>query len=375
MRKSAAAQAQEHRIAKEPEWMAAYRESNLAVFTEKPLRKSKYTSITRLEEIIAGNSGAVQPAPKIVHGKPTVLSIAEALYEIPELLRSILAAEEKPKDQFEGYINSHFNSGFVIVAGKEAGDITLRIEAPEGVCSKRFIIIEEGAECCIIEELAGHGTTLCSETVYLGKGAKATIARLHLGKGDSMAYQQCIAEEGASLVNSNAWLSGNLVRGNTANILNGPGASAMEYSALIGSGSQHFDINYSSIHRTQATDSHCIFKSAMKDSSSSVFDGMIRIQEGADKSNALLECHSIILGGEASSNQIPGLEIKTDDVKATHSATVSRIEEEELFYIQSRGIIREDAEKMVLRSFLESAVSMLPQKARERLVQEIELRT
>src|SRR3990167_5643838 len=98
MRKPAATQTQEHRITKEPEWMAAYRERNLAIVTEKPLRKSKYTSISHLEEIIAGNSGAAQPAPKVIHGKPRVLSMAEALYEMPELLKSILAAEEKQKD-------------------------------------------------------------------------------------------------------------------------------------------------------------------------------------------------------------------------------------------------------------------------------------
>ncbi len=358
---------------KEPGWLADYREKNEKIFFERPVKKSKYTSIEKIEGLLG-------------HCKPKKIELAisgrngiqamqfwEALEEIPGKIREILSMEEPPKDQFEAFVNANFNSGFVLVLGKEASGKTIRL-ALNGLgqaCTKNIIIAEEGIEAGIIEEITGGETILCSETVSAGQNSKVSVLRIHEGQGNTVHSVQNIAMNGAEVINGGAWLGTGLTKANTKNIMHESGSCTKECSVLIGKNSGRFDINYSSVHRGTDSSSHCVFKSVLNWESRAVFDGMIRIEETGQRSNALLECHSMLLSEKASSNQIPGLEIKTDDVKATHSATVARIDEEEVFYLESRGITRKDAEKMIVNGFLEGVAFMLPQGLREVLQEKI----
>ena len=358
-----------------PEWLTEYRKRNLAVFMERPVKKSKYTNISALEEmLVQGTAKMREPAIKFPNGAVKILSVEEALEKMPGKIQEILSKEEKPKDQFDAFVNAYFDSGFVIIAKKDSSGTTLEIEIPEGVCAKYFIIAEKGADVGITERIASSGNALVNQTVYLEENSSLALVRIHLEKSGMITHQQCIAERDAKITNCNAWFGGSLVKAKTSNILEGNGSSAKECSLLLADGAQHFDLGYTAIHRAEATESHCMFKSALRGASRNVFDGMIRIEPTGAKTNALLECHSMILGEKASSNQIPGLEIKTDDVKATHSATVSRIDEDELFYLESRGLPEQEASKMVVKSFLESVVYMLPETMRGAVLSEIEAR-
>ena len=341
---------------------SGYIEKNSAIFRGKPIKKSKYTSISKLEGFLEAAPGKMVVSPKIKSGKAIVMQLDEAILKMPKLLGEISAKEEEASDQFEAFVNSNFNSGFVIIAGTQENNAVLNfeIDIPNGACTKYFLIIEEGAQANIAQEIKSNGNALYSETVYLGQSSKAGIARIHLEGKNAIIAQQCVLEKDSALENNNTWVGGKTIRASVRNILEGEGSSAKEYSILLARGAQHFDINYSSIHRAPSSESHCIFNSALRDESRNVFDGMIRIEEAGAKTNALLECHSMILGDKASSNQIPGLEILTDDVKATHSATVARIDEDEMFYLQSRGLPMADAKKMVVKSFLESVVYKMP---------------
>ncbi|HLC80062.1 MAG TPA: SufD family Fe-S cluster assembly protein [archaeon] len=344
------------------QWLEEYRQKNQKIFQQKPVKKSKYTSIAKLEELLITPTKEQIKPKKLPGGIFEIITLNDALAnkQIAQKIQKILSLEENAKDQFEAFINANFDSGFVIILKKGSHDARFEIELPQGSCSKYFIIVEKGTDATILERIKTTGNCLVSETIYLEENSNLTVAKIHEEQGDVITYQQCIAQKDAKLYNCNAWLSGNLVRANTSNILQGIGSEIRECSLLISSAKEHFDLNYSSIHRSEATFSHCVFKSALKDESKMVFDGMIRIEESAQKANALLECHSMILGQNASSNQIPSLEIKTDDVKATHSATVARIDEEELFYVQSRGMKKEEAKKMIVKSFLESVIYLLP---------------
>ncbi|MDG7053998.1 MAG: SufD family Fe-S cluster assembly protein, partial [Nitrososphaerota archaeon] len=94
-------------------------------------------------------------------------------------------------------------------------------------------------------------------------------------------------------------------------------------------------------------------KSILKDNSKSLFKGMIRIKEHASKSKSYLSGRSILLDKGAKSESIPGLEIFTNDVKATHSASVAQIDEEQIFYLQTRCLSRGESERIIVEGFLE----------------------
>ena len=97
----------------------------------------------------------------------------------------------------------------------------------------------------------------------------------------------------------------------------------------------------------------------LKDKSKSVFKGMIRIGKDARNSSAYLAGHAILLSPDAKSDAIPGLEILTNEVKATHSASVAQIDQEQIFYMMTRGLSEDEAKKFIVLGFLEPAISRI----------------
>ena len=97
----------------------------------------------------------------------------------------------------------------------------------------------------------------------------------------------------------------------------------------------------------------------LKDSSRSVFKGMIRIGKDAKNANAYLAGHAILLSPNAKSDAIPGLEILTNDVKATHAASVAQIDADQIFYMMTRGLSEDEAKKFIVLGFLEPAISRI----------------
>ena len=106
-------------------------------------------------------------------------------------------------------------------------------------------------------------------------------------------------------------------------------------------------------HESPNTEGRVVEKSILRNRSKSLFKGMIRIKENATKSNSFLSGRSILLDKNAKSDAIPGLEILTNDVKATHSASVAQIDEEQIFYLKSRCLSQEEAERTIVEGFLE----------------------
>ena len=102
-----------------------------------------------------------------------------------------------------------------------------------------------------------------------------------------------------------------------------------------------------------STEGRVVEKSILRNKSKSLFKGMIRIKENASKSNSFLSGRSILLDKDAKSDAIPGLEIFTNDVKATHSASVAQIDEEQIFYLKTRCLTHEEAERTIVEGFLE----------------------
>ncbi|MFH1258153.1 MAG: SufD family Fe-S cluster assembly protein [Candidatus Micrarchaeota archaeon] len=100
-------------------------------------------------------------------------------------------------------------------------------------------------------------------------------------------------------------------------------------------------------------------KGIFRDAAKGLFRGMADIGEKAVDSKSYISSHSVLLGGEASSDAIPGLQIRNNDVKATHSASVARIDEEQMFYLMSRGLSKEEAEKTILSGFLEPIIRQM----------------
>jgi len=135
--------------------------------------------------------------------------------------------------------------------------------------------------------------------------------------------------------------------------LNGTGASANDSEVIFGNNEQSFDLSANVNHEKPSTEGRVIEKSILKNKSKSLFKGMIRIKEKAVKSQSFLSGRSILLDKGAKSDSIPGLEIFTNDVKATHSASVAQVDEEQIYYLGTRCLSRKEAERIIVEGFVE----------------------
>jgi Fe-S cluster assembly scaffold protein SufB len=154
-----------------------------------------------------------------------------------------------------------------------------------------------------------------------------------------------------------SWYSGmfgtSLCRYKTDSIMKGPGASSEDIEIVFGTEKQLFDISSNLDHAGFSTRGRVMVKSVMKDESKSLFKGMIKIRKDAKTSEAYLAGHAILLNKGSHSDAIPGLEIETNEVRATHSASVSQIDEEQIFYLMCRGLDRESAKREIVHGFVE----------------------
>jgi Fe-S cluster assembly protein SufD len=143
------------------------------------------------------------------------------------------------------------------------------------------------------------------------------------------------------------------------NDLVGPGATSRVTGAYFADGDQHLDYDTFQEHAAPNTESDFAFKGALRERASAVWRGMIRVEEGAQKTNAYQENRNLLLSDEAHADSIPGLEIMANDVRCTHGATLGRIDREELFYLMTRGLSRAEAERLIVRGFFQDVLDRI----------------
>ena len=140
------------------------------------------------------------------------------------------------------------------------------------------------------------------------------------------------------------------------NDLAGPGATSRVTGAYFADGTQHLDYDTFQEHIAPSTTSDFAFKGALRDTARAVWRGMIRVEEGAQKTNAYQENRNLLLSKSAHADSIPGLEIMANDVRCTHGATLGQVDREQLFYLMTRGLTRAEAERLIVRGFFQDVL-------------------
>jgi Fe-S cluster assembly protein SufD len=123
---------------------------------------------------------------------------------------------------------------------------------------------------------------------------------------------------------------------------------------------QHLDHDTQQNHLAANTTSDLLFKGALLDKSRSVWQGMIYVAPEATKTDGYQANRNLVLSRQARADSIPGLEILTDDVRCTHGATVGKIDKEQTFYLESRGMPREQAERLIVEGFFDPIMQRIP---------------
>src|SRR5699024_7912468 len=134
-------------------------------------------------------------------------------------------------------------------------------------------------------------------------------------------------------------------------------------AVTIGQGKQIQNFTSTTLHTGKDTDGNIFQRGVMKDNATAVFNAIGKIVDGATRSNAVQESRLLMLSEKARGDANPILLIDEDDVTAGHAASAGRIDELQLFYLKSRGIPQEEAERLIIHGFLEPVVDLLPIKS------------
>jgi Fe-S cluster assembly protein SufD len=274
-------------------------------------------------------------------------------------------------DRFAALALAFQNAGtFVHVGAGTIVDepIVITYEALEGdYFPYTLVALGDGAQATIVEEFVGGspGIVCGIGELLIGAGATLTYSSLQTTSAKARVFvtRRARCDAAASLRFSLAELGSALARTIVRTKLAQPEASAEITAVFFNNGNQHVDLTTEVDHAVGPTSSNTIVKSVATQRGQGRYLGNIAIRVGATGADASLRDDALLLSKDAHIDSVPALEIASNDVKAFHGATVGSIDEEELFYVESRGIARSDGERMIALGFFEPALERFPGEA------------
>ena len=385
----------------EPEWLKDYRKNSLSVYDNLPIETSplynKYTDAKKMDpEKVSLSTTTAETVPAFLQKRLgeleseiciiqigtnihkinlpddlkskglVICSISDAIENNSELVKKALEASSSEEDRFTALNNAAFNSGIFIhiprnlILEKSIHFLTCLSEDGHSTISRNIIFADENSKATVVQEL--YSPKIETQQAYLelmntnvGDNAQLDVTTLQMLDQHAVTFSTKRTDLGQDAkVNWYSGLFGSMLsRYKIEYFLNGTGASSNDSEVVFGNNEQSFDIQTNVNHESPATEGKVVEKSILRNKSKSLFKGMIRIKENASKSNSFLSGRSILLDEDAKSDAIPGLEIFTNDVKATHSASVAQIDEEQIFYLKSRCLSHAEAERTIVEGFLE----------------------
>ncbi len=243
-----------------------------------------------------------------------------------------------------------------------------------------LIWLEEGAELTFVHESASksetNGQTMHAGLVEINVESRAHLRFVELQSwGEhvwNFTHKRAKVGKDASLDWVFAAVGSKLTKDFSDLDLEGEGAVGRMSGFYFTDGKQHLDHDTQQNHLAPNTTSDLLFKGALMGQSRSVWQGMIYVAPGAQKTDGYQANRNLVLSSQARADSIPGLEIMADDVRCTHGATVGKIDPDELFYIRSRGIQKQEAERLIVEGFFDPIMQRIPfEGVKERLNQAI----
>jgi Fe-S cluster assembly protein SufD len=232
-----------------------------------------------------------------------------------------------------------------------------------------IVVLEDNAKATLVEFFvsADKSRHLVSgvNDLHAGPGSQLTYVGAQNWSRDTLAFQtnSIAVERDAKVLSLNVHLGGRQARHESHSRLLGPGAHSEMLALTVANGLQEFDQRTLQTHVSPNTTSNLLYKNALLDTAKTIFSGLIIVEPDAQKTDAYQKNRNLMLSDEAEAHSLPGLEIQANDVKCSHGSTSSRIEPEQEFYLQSRGIEPESAKQMLVFAFFEEVLNKLENEA------------
>jgi Fe-S cluster assembly protein SufB len=310
-----------------------------------------------------------------------------ALREHEDLVREYWATVIPPNDNKLAALNSAVWSGgsFVYVPAGVKVEMPLqayfRINTENmGQFERTLIICEEGADVHYIEG--------CTAPVYSSDSLHSAVVEIVAKPSSRVRYttvqnwsqnvfnlvtKRAIAQEKATMEWVDCNLGSKLTMKYPSIYLLGPEAHGEILSIAFAGEGQHQDAGGKIIHAAPRTSSSIFSKSISKDGGRATYRGLLEVADGASESRSKVVCDALLLDEDSRSDTYPTIRIDENDADIGHEATVSKIGDEQLFYLQSRGLDEEEASKMIVNGFIEPVTKELPMEYAVELNRLIEL--
>jgi Fe-S cluster assembly protein SufD len=233
--------------------------------------------------------------------------------------------------------------------------------------NKTLVILEEGAEATLLAETASVAHTAGgfhagSIELVIEPSARLRFVTLQ-NWGDQVwhfAHQMAHVARGGHIQWTIGALGSRLAKVNQHVALTGEDAEAQVNGVMFTQGRQHLSYNTHQHHRAPHCRSDLLYKAALQDESRTVWRGMIKVDRGAQRTDAYQRNDNLMLARIARADSIPGLEIEADDVRCTHGSTSGRVDDQQIFYAMTRGYTRQEAVRMIVEGFFQQVFDRIP---------------
>ena len=323
-----------------------------------------------------------------------VEDVAGAAQERARLLTQAIEADGlTPPEQKLTSLNAAFHHDDCVVEIAAGASVSqpirlvclASIEPQRALFPLTVIVAGQGSTVTVLDEYVGIAATRSPEpTPHVINGRielilepHATLRYVRIQRWDAGAreflLQRATLHEGSQLelvgINMGALVS----KTHVITKLLGAHATSKLYGFVFGRGHQHVDQHTLQDHHAPHTLSDLLYKAALKDASRMIYTGLIRIAKTAKQTDAYQANHNLLLSQQARAETIPMLEILADDVRCKHGATIGPVDEEQLFYLMTRGVQRELAERLLVMGFVDPIIQHVPfEPLQQRLREELE---
>ncbi|MGM5487370.1 MAG: SufB/SufD family protein [Nanobdellota archaeon] len=308
-----------------------------------------------------------------------IMDIREALKKYDWLANYMWKALDPEKDEYTKMARNHYRGGYFIWV-KKGAHISLPIQSCMFIKEDHFtqvvhniVIVDEGASVDIMTGCLTHPNVHTAEHVgmsefYVKKNGRLNFTMIHDWNDKSFVRPRSatIVEEGGSFINNYVLLEPvKDIQAAPITYLKGANSRATLTSLLQGVGTSSIDMGGTVVLQGKGSQGDIISRAIAKDSSTIYARGIIQGEH--EESRAHLECNGLLLSPHAKIHAIPELVATTEGADLSHEAAVGKIAEEEIIYLMSRGMTKEEAEAMIIRGFLDVNMLSLPDAFRERV--------
>ncbi len=374
----------------EPAWLAAQREAAQAVYDSLPVPSNREEAwrFTNLRGFDPDAHAFEQPALELEGEAPapaTFMRLSQAVAEQPALVEPYLGTVVSDAEKFAAANAARWQDGVLLhVPAGVTVETPLRalvdITAEGSAAYHRvLIVLERGAKAVFVEEYRSQSPAYVNTVVELIVGDEASLEYVTVQEHHSETRQfgthRATVGRDAHLDWVAAALGGTRAKSRMESYLAGRGADVKVTGAYYLTGREHIDYDTTQEHAAPDTTSDLAFKGVLDDRARAVWRGVIRVDPGAQKTDAYQENRNLLLSTDAQATPIPGLEIEANDVRCTHGATVGQVDRSQIFYLMARGLTRAQAERLIVRGFFEDVLERIgSDEVRERVSSAIEAR-